>query len=448
MVNRQGEIGIWPANRTLIPLAESGHEMGKHAERLTRQRSQAAMAANCRSARRRCTCGWLVLALCCAGTGSAGEVSLLQQAKQACPDVVKNARAAAEAALLDGPFTVMDKIELPPSGDRHDFATLSPYYWPNPDRGDGLPYVFRDGQLNPEASSDKYDRVRYFAMGDAVKACAVGYRLFGERRYADHAARLLRTWFLDPATRMNPHLKHAQQVPGKSEGSQTGIIRGMLIVELVDAARDLEGSKSWTADDQSRWRAWLSDYLDWLRDSDLGRREARAFNNHSTWYDVQLATLAIACGRREIAIDVVRQVGPRRIAPQIRPDGRQPMELMRTKSWDYSVMNLEGLFALAEQGQLVDVDLWRWEDDEGRSLRRALDYLIPFATGDAAWPGKQIREFEPGKLYPLLLRAHEAYEAPKYAEAITRLSDFDPSKSPETLSWMLRGARRSDDSAE
>jgi Alginate lyase len=53
-------------------------------------------------------------------------------------------------ALLElEPPTVVRKQTLPPSGDIHDYLSMAPYWWPNPDTPDGLPWVQRDGDVNP-----------------------------------------------------------------------------------------------------------------------------------------------------------------------------------------------------------------------------------------------------------------------------------------------------------
>ncbi len=51
----------------------------------------------------------------------------------------------AETALLAGPFTVTFDDLIPPSGDKHDYASMGPYWWPDPNTPDGLPYIRRDG---------------------------------------------------------------------------------------------------------------------------------------------------------------------------------------------------------------------------------------------------------------------------------------------------------------
>jgi hypothetical protein len=65
--------------------------------------------------------------------------------------------------------------------------------------------------------------------------------------------------------------------------------------------------------------------------------------------------------------------------------------------------------ALARLGEHVDVDLWRYETNDGRSIRKALDYLAPFGTGNRAWPHQQINGFSPDIFYPLLRLAAAKY---------------------------------------
>ena len=70
-----------------------------------------------------------------------------------------------------------------------------------------------------------------------VPALAAAWVLTGEARYSEHAARHLRAWFVDPDTRMAPHLRYAQAIHGVSPGRGTGIID---TIHLVEVARALE----------------------------------------------------------------------------------------------------------------------------------------------------------------------------------------------------------------
>jgi hypothetical protein len=325
----------------------------------------------------------------------------------------------AERALAAGPFSVMDKRRVPPSGDKHDFLTLAPYWWPDPAKPDGLPYIRRDGEVNPESKRDT-DDVPFGRMTDAVKTLAAAFRDTRDERFAARAAWLLRVWFLDPSTRMNPNLDYGQGVPGRNTGRGAGIIATRKLVDVVDAAQGLEVSPSWTERDRQELRAWCAAYAAWLQTSENGREEAAALNNHGTWYEAQLTALLLYTGRRDDAKARVEDA-KRRLASQIERDGRQPRELERTRSWSYSVMNLDGWFTVAKLAEQSNVDLWNFRTADGRSLRAALDYLVPFAGGGAAWPHRQITPLEWDGLIHLLDQAATVWHADQYMALAERL---------------------------
>src|SRR5205823_7105303 len=53
-----------------------------------------------------------------------------------------------------GPWSVMDKTRVAPSGDKHDYVSYAPYWWPDSTKPNGLPYIQRDGLVNPESRDD------------------------------------------------------------------------------------------------------------------------------------------------------------------------------------------------------------------------------------------------------------------------------------------------------
>lgn len=57
---------------------------------------------------------------------------------------------AAEKYIKMSPLSVTAKKKLPPSKDPRDYMTLSPYWWPDSTKTDGLPYIRKDGERNPE----------------------------------------------------------------------------------------------------------------------------------------------------------------------------------------------------------------------------------------------------------------------------------------------------------
>ena len=329
-------------------------------------------------------------------------------------------RGAADRAMKEGPFSVMDKQTPPPSGDKHDYMSMGTYWWPDPKTPNGLPYIRRDGERNPEIEKIP-DHQNMGRVGKASRVLALGFYLTGNETYATRAVLLLRTWFLDPATRMNPNLNFGQGIPGITTGRGTGIIDSRGLTDVTDAVGLLAGSKSWTANDQKGMEKWFADYLAWLQQNPIGLDEAKAENNHGTFYDVQVADFALFVGKTELARDVLQQARQKRLVRQVMPDGSQPLEYERTRGFSYSVMNLDGLMELAELGKHVDVQLWSFKTEDGRSIRHALDFLLPFAQGDKKWEHQQITDFKPQELVPLLLKGAIQFGAHDYEKAAGKI---------------------------
>ena len=326
----------------------------------------------------------------------------------------------ADEALRAPLVAVTDKHTLlPPSGDKHDYYSLSPYWWPDPAKPNGLPYIRRDGQTNPESKRD-LDQPRIAAMGANVQTLALAYYLTGEARYAERAARQIRTWFLDPATRMNPHLRFSQLVRGNNAERGSGIIDTRWFIETVDAVGLIHGSASWTASDERALRDWFDQYLNWLLTSPNGRHEQAAKNNHGSWFAAQTAAYALFVGDTAKARAIV-STAEARIGWQIRPDGQQPIELERTRSMHYSGFNVEALSRLAEIGHKVGVDLWNYRAPEGGSLIVAIDNLARYLGTGQKWPGQQIDEVSLDLMLIHFRRADYALPTPRYAPVLKRL---------------------------
>jgi hypothetical protein len=336
-------------------------------------------------------------------------------------EVFRRLRKNAEISRKRGPYSVMDKDDAPPSGDKHDYLSYARYWWPNPNTKNGLPYIRRDGKTNEDLLA-KGDRVPIGKMYDDVETLALAGYLFQDERYSNHAVLLIRTWFLDPATRMNPHLRYGQAVPGQKEGRGAGIIDTRYFIRVLDSVALLQQTNAWSDADQAALVAWMREYLDWLQHDPLAQDEASERNNHGTWYDAQVAAIALFVGEREIARKIVDGAKLKRIDRCLEPDGRQPEELGRTKSLHYSVFNLSAMAVLGRIGEQLDVDLWKYESSDGRSLRRALNFVMPYLAGEKEWPHEQIEEIDIGTsdMGLFYLAAHR-YGDPKYQQVLDKL---------------------------
>jgi hypothetical protein len=328
--------------------------------------------------------------------------------------------ADAEKQLNAPVVAVTDKHSLlPPSGNRHDYFSLSPYWWPDPSKPDGLPYIRRDGETNPESKRD-LDQPRVAQMGYNVQTLGLAYYFTGDERYAARAAKQLKAWFIDPETMMTPHLRFSQLVRGNPEERGSGIIDTRWFIEATQAAGLLAGSKSWTTADNDALKLWFRNYLSWLTTSPNGAHEREAKNNHGSWYAAQTAAYAQFIGDTAFARKIVE--GARaRVGWQIKPDGSQPIELERTRSMHYSGFNIEALSRLAEIGRSLNVDLWNYTAPEGGSLKAAIDHLAKYISSGEKWPGQQIDEVDPDLLVIHMRRAKRSFGGPSYDEVMKRM---------------------------
>jgi hypothetical protein len=330
----------------------------------------------------------------------------------------------AEKWLDQGPFSVTKKTSLPPSGDLHDYTSMGPYWWPDPEKEDGLPYIRRDGEVNPE-SREYTDKQELGRLMGALPVLAEAYYFTGEEKYAEHCAKLIRAWFLDPSTKMNPNLNFAQRIPGRTEGRGIGIIDTRKFAHLPDILKMIAPSKHWRQVDQDGLEDWLSAYTDWLVNSEHGKDEAVHGNNHTTWYFAQTIPLAIYLGNKSRADSLAGEGIPLILDEMIEKDGSQPKELARTRSWDYSAMNLAGIITFAIGLEQLDRPVWDYQNRQGAGIRDALEYLIPYAKGEKAWGYEQINEIDYSKLKFSLQVAAMAYQDPQYQELADNLEGED-----------------------
>ncbi len=329
----------------------------------------------------------------------------------------------ADNSLTQGPFSVMNKTNTPPSGDKHDYMSQGAYWWPDPNKKDGLPYIRRDGERNPETLNNSTDVKEKGKMTGHVTTLSRAWFFSEKEKYAKRAALLLRTWFLDPKTRMNPHLEYGQAIPGRVKGRGVGIIDTASLTNIIDSACLLSTSDAWTEKDHKALQKWFGAYTQWLLTSSHGKDERKAHNNHGAWYDVQVAAFALFAGNKAVAEEILRTVGENRIAKHIKPDGSQPHELARTRSFSYTAYNLMALSSLARLGEHTGLNLWQYKVNGKNAIQAAIDYVGPFADPEKKWPHKQITEPVRTRLLELLRHAYLVYSDPKYLKWIKKIPE-------------------------
>ena len=294
-------------------------------------------------------------------------------------------RNAADAALACAPISITRHPAPLSEGGPHDFFSMSDYFWPDPEKPDGKPYMQRDGQSYPGLFNEH--RMDVMQLRDTVAALAAGWRLTHEERYAAKAAELLRVFFVDPATRMNPNLEHAQVMVGKPAPTRgIGIIDTLHLIEVPMAIRALEGAQSLTPELLADLRQWFRDYLAWLRDSPRGQDEGRRTNNHAVAFWLQVAAFCQIAPDEALLAECRRQFKEVFVPVQMAPDGSFPLELKRTKPYAYSIFQLDNLATLCQLLSTPADNLWTFELPDGRGMRKAMAYLYPYLADKSKWP--------------------------------------------------------------
>ncbi|MFK3704964.1 alginate lyase family protein [Klebsiella sp. NPDC088457] len=341
------------------------------------------------------------------------DINALAQSRQQVNDgnpLFTQAQAAllarANAALQHPLFSVMDKSLLAVSGDKHDYYSFPPYWWPDPQAKDGLPYIRKDGQTNPDANSDATDKNRLVKMSDDVYTLALAWYFSDDARYAEKAVAQIRNWFLLATTRMNPNLEYAQAIPGINHGRGIGIIDSRALVNVVDAIALLRASGRLSEDDYRQLQQWFGDFYHWMTTSQNGFEEDNWHNNHGTWFDLQAATFALFSGKPEEAKKRLLITQLRRIAGQFDSEGRQMAEIERTRPWHYSNFNLDAYSQLGRLGEKAGVDLWNFSLDD-HSLRKGYQYIAGFIHSDQNWPWRDLDKPDAKKaLFNMATAAH------------------------------------------
>lgn len=327
----------------------------------------------------------------------------------------------ADLALTMTPPTVIDKKFNPPSNNKHDYLSISRYWWPDPKSSNGLPWIRKDGITNPDTQTDDVDRRRLGKVTNAIRNLSLAYYFSNNEKYAQKSVQLISTWFLDEKTRMNPHFQYSQSVPGNPKGRRSGILDGRLIPERVlDSLTLLSKSPHWTTQKNKQMNHWLNDYLTWLTTSKLGKSGAKQTNNHGSWYRFQVASLAWYLGQDKLLSQAINAT-KNSFNYQFTAEGAQEHELQRTRGFFYSAFNLRALSRIATIADKVDLSLWEYESDKGHTLKNGIDYLMPVTRGEQ-WPHSS-KKLDLSHLLPLLIEIMKYQPEAQYKTALTNILD-------------------------
>jgi hypothetical protein len=332
----------------------------------------------------------------------------------------------AAAALDQKPITVTAASSSRSAGGPHDYFSEGDYWWPDPANPNG-PYIQKDGLSNP--NNFNAHREALIRLSVIVPALTAAWKLTGEGQYATHAAAHLHAWFVEPATRMSPHLLYAQAIQGRATGRGTGIIDTL---HLVEVARSIELLGD-ALPSRVGVKQWFADYLRWMTTHKYGIDERDAKNNHATCWFLQAAAFARLTGNAEIT-ELCRDRFRRVLLPdQMAADGSFPLELRRTKPYGYSLFNLDAMTSLAQVLSLSGDRAFEFKTEDGRSIEKGVTFLAPFIADKTKWPfAKDVMYWDNWPVrHPALLFAGVAYNRGEWLDLWKRL-DPDP-QVPEII---------------
>lgn len=341
----------------------------------------------------------------------------------------------ANAALSHPVYAVTDKTLAPASGNKHDYYSFGPYWWPNPDGKDGMPYIRKDGQINPAAKTNATDSKRMVQFSDDVRALALAWFYSDEDKYATKAQQLLQSWFLDSRTKMNPNLNYAQAIPGKVDGRGIGIIDTRVLIDVADSIALLEKSGHIPPQALVGYKKWYVDYTQWLLTSRNGFEEANWYNNHGAWYDAQVAAYSLFTGQKAQALKQVKIFKLRHLISQVNAAGEIVSETERTRSFHYTNFALSAYAHMGRYGEKVKSDVWNYALDN-RSMKKAFA-RVSKQTGkpQTAWPHEDIR-FMPSEATGPLLAAARAYQDTEFSKNAAILAK----ENPDNINILIPGS--------
>jgi Alginate lyase len=343
---------------------------------------------------------------------------------------------SARRYLLEAPITITAFSSTRSAGGKHDYFSEGDYWWPDPANPTG-PYIQRDGLTNPDNFTGH--RHALIRLSVQMPALAAAWLVTRDERYAAHAVRHLRAWFVDDETRMNPNLEYAQAIHGRTTGRGIGIIDTLHLVEVARAAIVLEGSRSLAGDLRDGVKRWFAEYLRWMTTSPHGIEEREAKNNHGTCWILQVAEFARYTGNAEL-INFCRSRFKTVLVPnQIAANGSFPLEQARTKPYGYCLFNLDAMATACQTLSTAGDNLWQFELPDGRGIRKAIEYMVPFVRDKKSWPLKpDVQYFDQWPVrQPSLLFAGLAYSRPEYVK-LWRLLNPDPTVDEIIRNYPIR----------
>lgn len=335
----------------------------------------------------------------------------------------KDIIAQANWAMTQQPITITAEQCERSAGGLHDFYSEGDYWWKSPDDPNG-PYIQRDGQTNPD--NFVAHRKAMIRFSQIVGSLASAYLITKDEKYVKHAFLHINAWFVDKNTLMNPSLLYAQAIKGKATGRGIGIIDTIHLMEVAQGIIVMQNAANVDKNNLQIIKNWFTQYLSWLTTHQYGIDEREAKNNHGTCWVMQVASFA-KLTENQALFDYCKTRFKTVLLPnQLEKDGSFPLELKRTKPYGYSIFNLDAMATLCQILTDSKDDLWDFKLDDGRSMKKAIEFLYPYIENKSLWTfQKDVMYWEEWPVaQPFLLFGYQHFGNKNWFESWKKLEHF------------------------
>lgn len=300
-------------------------------------------------------------------------------------DIRQNIIKKANSYIKKEYLSVTDKAKKF-APDKHYYESMGPYWWPDPNNPNGA-YIRKDGERNPEYK--EYDKDRMSEMANRVYYTTLAFYLTRDVRYYDYCTSQLQVWFLNEETKMHPSLEYGQIIPGKNNnhGRDAGLIEMRIMHTIIESVRLLNDTKRMDAVTYKGLQQWCKDFLLWCENSEIGKKEFAATNNHGSSLDVVMLNMAIFANYKECVNRLSKGFEERRLNVQVSENGKMPSELTRTMAYHYSIYNLSHIVDYCLLQESLGNHFYK---KNRKVINSAVSYLLQYVGHKELWEYQEI----------------------------------------------------------
>lgn len=270
------------------------------------------------------------------------------------------------------PISVTDKPDALPGTPERSYVNAVPHWQGLAGSESGLERTRLLGLVGPVGGdvAQHYDRARLQLMIDCVCSLALDGQLNDSLASREHAACMLRSWFIDPATAMIPDGAYARLSavdPGRNVLDAATDFRDLY--PLLDAITLLRRSGVFTLAECQQLDDWFDAFLTWLAADSATFLQQLSASPACTWYHLLMLAIAAYRGRRNVAAQVFDNL-PGLLARQFRADGSPISSAVDATLRHEQMFNLQAWSNLVVLSSALGRDLLDFTDSQGIGLQR------------------------------------------------------------------------------